>query len=191
MPLQNSNFKISARPDLATTLLQILIPATISSLVCQKGQFTLQQCPRRRFVRKIFGYYTPKVKSEKSSYKFCLSKHYRRFFGNYLFKRQAGQVLAKSLLPYYSEYVHSAAASSERIRWKGSWRPSALLNHTPVPIVSAIQGCPELACLALFWTLCTLLSFVMPPPIGHLSDGALKTFDWWKKESAKRSSSRN
>ena len=27
MPVQNSNFKISARPDLATYLLQILIPA--------------------------------------------------------------------------------------------------------------------------------------------------------------------
>ena len=71
MPVQNSNFKISARPDLAisTNLLQILIPATINSLVCQKGQFTLQLCPRRWFVRKIFGYYTQKVKIEKSSYK--------------------------------------------------------------------------------------------------------------------------
>ena len=42
MPVQNSNFKISARPHLATNLIQILIPATINSLVCQKGQFTLQ-----------------------------------------------------------------------------------------------------------------------------------------------------
>ena len=41
MPVQNSYFKISARPDLATYLLQILIPATFNSLVCQKGQFTL------------------------------------------------------------------------------------------------------------------------------------------------------
>ena len=56
MPVQNSNFKNSARPDLATSLLQILIPATINSLVCQKGQFTLQLCPGRWFVRKIFGY---------------------------------------------------------------------------------------------------------------------------------------
>ena len=47
MPVQNTNFKISARPDLATYLLQILIPATFNSLVCQKGHFTLQQCPRR------------------------------------------------------------------------------------------------------------------------------------------------
>ena len=67
MPVQNSNFKISARPDLATNLLQILMPATIYSLVCQQGRFTLQLCPRRRFVRKIFGYHTQKVKIEKSS----------------------------------------------------------------------------------------------------------------------------
>ena len=45
----------------------LIISATLDSLVCQKGQFTLQHCPRRRFVRKIFGYYTPKVKIEKSS----------------------------------------------------------------------------------------------------------------------------
>ena len=68
MPVQNSNFKISARPDLAAYLLQILIPATIiNSLVCQKGQFILQLYPRGWFVRKIFGDYTPKVKIEKSS----------------------------------------------------------------------------------------------------------------------------
>ena len=58
MPVQNSNFKISARPDLAINLLQILIPATANSLICQKEQFTLQLCPRRWFVTKIFCYYT-------------------------------------------------------------------------------------------------------------------------------------
>ena len=67
MPVQNSNFKISTQPDLATNILQIFIPATISSLVCQKGQFTVQLHPKRWFARKIFGYYTPKVKIEKSS----------------------------------------------------------------------------------------------------------------------------
>ena len=67
MPVQNSNFKISAGPDIATDLFQILIPATFNSLVCQKGHFAFQLCPRRWFVRKIFGYYTPKVKIEKSS----------------------------------------------------------------------------------------------------------------------------
>ena len=67
MPVQNSNFKISARPDLATNLLQIIIPATINSLVCQKGQFTLKLCSRRWFVKKVFGYCTPKYKIEISS----------------------------------------------------------------------------------------------------------------------------
>ena len=67
MPVQNSDFNISVHPDLATYLLQILIPATINSLVCQKGRFTLKLCPRRWFVRKIVGYYIKKVKIEKSS----------------------------------------------------------------------------------------------------------------------------
>ena len=74
MPVQNSNFKMSARPDLATNLLQILIPATFNNLVCQKGQFTLQLCPRRCFFRKIFVNYPPKVKIEKLHRIFCLSK---------------------------------------------------------------------------------------------------------------------
>ena len=65
MPVQNSNFKISGRPDLATNLLQILIPVTFNSLECWKEQFTLQLFPRRVFVRDIFGYYSPKVKIEK------------------------------------------------------------------------------------------------------------------------------
>ena len=87
MPVQNSNFKISARPDLATNLLQILIPATINSLVCQKGQFTLQLCPRIWFVKTIFGYYTQKVKIEKSSEN-ILPVQTGGFIGNYLSKRQ-------------------------------------------------------------------------------------------------------
>ena len=70
MSVQNSNFKISARPDLAANLLQFLIPATFNSLVCKKGQFTLQLYPRRWLDRKILGYYPPKVKIEKSSLKF-------------------------------------------------------------------------------------------------------------------------
>ena len=70
MPVQSSNFKISTRPDLTTYLLQILIPATFNSLLCQKGHFTLQPCPRSWFVRKIVAYlYIPKVKIEKSSLK--------------------------------------------------------------------------------------------------------------------------
>ena len=69
MSVQNSNSKISVRPDLATHLPQILIPVTFNNLVCQKGKFTLQVWSRRWFVRKIFGYYLPKVKIEKSSLK--------------------------------------------------------------------------------------------------------------------------
>ena len=65
MPVQKSNFKISARPDLATYLLQILIPATFNSLECQKGQFTLQISTRRWYVREICVYYPRKVKIEK------------------------------------------------------------------------------------------------------------------------------
>ena len=72
MPVQNSNFKRNSRPDLAIYLLQILIPATFNILVCQKGQLTLPLCPRRWFVRKIFGYYTSKLKNHHRN--LCLSK---------------------------------------------------------------------------------------------------------------------
>ena len=42
MAVQNNNSKILACPDLATDLLQILIPTIFNTLLCQKGQFTLQ-----------------------------------------------------------------------------------------------------------------------------------------------------
>ena len=96
MPVQNSNLKIFAHPDLVTNLLQILIPATFNSLVCQKGQFTLQLCPRRWFVRKIFGYYNHKSKLKNTIENFACQN--RRFLGNYLSKRQVRRVLAKSLI---------------------------------------------------------------------------------------------
>ena len=68
MPIQNSISQISARPDLATTLLlQILIPTTFDSLLCQIGKFTPQPCPRRWFVRKRYGYYPKRVKIENYS----------------------------------------------------------------------------------------------------------------------------
>ena len=73
MPVQNNNFKISARPDLATSLLQILIPATINSLVCQKGQFTLQLCPRSGLLGKYL-VITPRKSKLKNHRKCCLSK---------------------------------------------------------------------------------------------------------------------
>ena len=87
MPVQNSNFQKFARPDLATYLLQILIPATFVSLVCQKGQFTLQLCPRRWFVRKISCYNTSKLKNHRR--KFCLSK--QEAFRNYLSVQKTGR----------------------------------------------------------------------------------------------------
>ena len=52
LPVQNSNSKISACPDLYIQLLQILIPTTNDSLLCQKGHFTLWPCPRRSFICK-------------------------------------------------------------------------------------------------------------------------------------------
>ena len=96
MPVQNSNFKISARPDLATNQLQILIPATINSLVCQKGQFTLQLCPRVWFVKTIWLLH-PESQNWKITINFFACPN-RWFLGNYLSKRQVGRVLAKSLV---------------------------------------------------------------------------------------------
>ena len=60
MPVQNSNYKISSLPDLDTNLLQFLILTTFNSLLCKKGQLTLQLCLRRWFVSQKFGYY-PKI----------------------------------------------------------------------------------------------------------------------------------
>ena len=70
MPVQNSNSKIAACPDLATYQLQILIPTTLNSLLCQKGQFILQLCPEDGFIGIYFGYCPKNVKIENSSYKF-------------------------------------------------------------------------------------------------------------------------
>ena len=64
MPVQNSNSKISARPDLATNLLQFLIPTTFYIILYPKKQFALQLCRKIWFVRKIVGYYPQKVKIE-------------------------------------------------------------------------------------------------------------------------------
>ena len=97
MPVQNSNFKISARADLATKRLQIFIPTTLNSLLCRKSQINLQPSPERWFTRKkTFGLLSPKIQNRKFFIKkFACPK--RRFSGNYLSKRQAGRVLAKSL----------------------------------------------------------------------------------------------
>ena len=68
MPVQNSNSKISVRPDLATYIPQILIiPTIFDSLLCPEGQSTHQPCPRRWFFYKIFGYYAQKIEIHHSS----------------------------------------------------------------------------------------------------------------------------
>ena len=77
MPVQSSNFKISARPDLATSLLQILIPATINSLVCHKGQFTnlhFSYVIEDGLLRKYFVITPQKSKLKNLDRNFCLSK---------------------------------------------------------------------------------------------------------------------
>ena len=65
MPVQNSNSKMSAN------LLYILIPTASNRLLCQKGHFTLQVCPRRYvFFPNTFGHYPQTVKIENSLWKF-------------------------------------------------------------------------------------------------------------------------
>ena len=86
MPVQNSNFKISARPDLATRLLQILIPKILYGLLCQKRKFTPQLCHRKWFGRKIFTSHKSKLKILCRNFA-CLK---RRISGNCLSKRWAG-----------------------------------------------------------------------------------------------------
>ena len=78
MPVQNNIHKIFARPDLATLFLQILMPTTFSSVLCQKGLFALQPC-LRWFVRKIYGYAGPnKQKMKILQGIYCLPK--KQFF---------------------------------------------------------------------------------------------------------------
>ena len=54
MPVQNSNPKNSARPDLATYLLQILVPTTSNNLLCQKRQYLhfSYRCPKNGLLGK-------------------------------------------------------------------------------------------------------------------------------------------
>ena len=88
--------KISAYLDLATELCKTCIPTTFKSILSQKGQFTLQSCPRRWFVEKYLV-----INLKKSKVKFFIvifACRKRRFSGNYLFKRQVRRVLAESLI---------------------------------------------------------------------------------------------
>ena len=74
LPVQNSNFKISACPDLPTNLLQILIPTTFNGLLCQKGQLTLQLGPRIWLFGKYLVITLQKSKLKILHRKFCLSQ---------------------------------------------------------------------------------------------------------------------
>ena len=74
MPVQNNNFKISARPDLATDLLQILIPAISNRLVCQKGQFHFSYVLEDGLLEKYLVITTQKSKLKNLHRNFCLSK---------------------------------------------------------------------------------------------------------------------
>ena len=67
MPVQNSNSKISACPNSATNLLQILKPTTFNSCMCQKGQFTLQS--QKMVCLEDIQLFPPNVKIENSSQK--------------------------------------------------------------------------------------------------------------------------
>ena len=86
-------------PHLAINLLQIIITTSINSMFCWKEQFTRQLCPRIWLVSKIFGYCPPKSHNWKF-FQEIFALPTMRFSGNCLFKRQAGQVLAKSLDRY-------------------------------------------------------------------------------------------
>ena len=94
MPVQNSNSKMFACPDLPTKLLQILILTALYILLSQKGQFLLQPCLRRLFVRKRFGFAPKKSKLRTLHRNVFLNK--KEVF-RHLSKRQAWRVLAKSL----------------------------------------------------------------------------------------------
>ena len=72
--MKNSNFKIYARPDLATNLLQILIPATINSLVCQKGNMHFSYVLDDGLLGKYMVIAPQKSKLKNLLRNFCLSK---------------------------------------------------------------------------------------------------------------------
>ena len=60
MPFQNDHLKISACPDLVTQLLKILSPTVFDSLLGKMGQFTLQPCLMRGYVKQRFDNYRQK-----------------------------------------------------------------------------------------------------------------------------------
>ena len=73
MPVQNSNFKISARPDLATYLFQILKSATFNSLVCQIGNLHFSYVLEDSLLGKYLVITPQKSKLKNHHRNFCLS----------------------------------------------------------------------------------------------------------------------
>ena len=74
MPVQNSNFKISAHPDLATNILRILIPAICDSPLWQKGNFHLSYVLEDGFLGICMVTNPHKIKLKNLLRKYCLSK---------------------------------------------------------------------------------------------------------------------
>ena len=69
------------------------------SLLWQKGKFTLQPYPGKWLGRKMFGFnYNQRIKILCSSQKYLPVQKGLMFSGNCLSIRQAGQVLAKTLI---------------------------------------------------------------------------------------------
>ena len=79
-------------------LFQIRIPTTFYSLLCQKGQFTHQPCPRRWFCLENIWLLPIKGQNWKF-FKEIFACPKSGFSGKYLSKRKAGRVMAKSLPP--------------------------------------------------------------------------------------------
>ena len=99
MPAQNNSLKISACLDLATHLLQVLILTKFGNLLGQKGQkFTLRLSLtlRRWFVWKYLNIASKRYKRSNYIRDVCLI---RSISGNCMSRRQAGWVLAESLIP--------------------------------------------------------------------------------------------
>ena len=75
MPVQNSNFKVSAHPDLTTDLLQILIPPAISnSKWVKKGNLHFSYVLEDGLLGKYLVITTQKSKLKNLHRIFCLSK---------------------------------------------------------------------------------------------------------------------
>ena len=75
MPVQKSILKIFARPDLATYLLQILVPATFDSLKCvKKGNLHFSYVLEDGLLGKYLVITPQKSKLKNHHRKFCLSK---------------------------------------------------------------------------------------------------------------------